>query len=95
MFMASFWTPSKLSESNPSLLLLLTTVLTISSPQIIESGPKVFEVPEFQNSSNRWEFKEQNVNSSNYIEVLTTLTSVSPLYLLLNPYPLLRLVLLL
>lgn len=56
------------------------------SPKIIEDGPKVFEVEEFKNSSNTWEFKEQVVNSSNYIEVLTSLTSVSRKILLLTNF---------
>lgn len=54
-------------------------VLDMSS-KIIEDGPKVFEIEEFKNETNKWEFKEQVINSSNYIDVLTSITSVSFLF---------------
>jgi len=46
------------------------------SAKVVEDGPKVLEIPEFTNATNTWEFKEQVVNSSNYVEVFTSLTAV-------------------
>jgi hypothetical protein len=57
------------------------TILDLNE-KIIEEGPKVLTIPEFTNPTNEWVFKTQGVNSSNYVDVLTELTSVSPLLLL-------------